>query len=335
MALAAGALAAGVLSPAPAQAVGLAVNATAGTERALVSLSGGRQQLVLSPDLTPTGRGRAALLVPVPADATAAVLPAERDALFGGLERATSPLGRDGKVAGGPLPRADQGDLEVETLRAGDAAALRRWLADAGRGVPAASRALLRGYVQRGWGFVAIRLPAAASVPGRARTLRPVRIAFRADRIVVPLRLGQASRQPVSVELYVGGPHRVVARGFDTFHAGRVASLRPAPAAASRALISGPFLTRLGLVGAEPGTLTADVTVRQGVSDRLFRSSAAYPYESEEGFATAPTPAQQAQDAPLTDAPGGAAWLLLFPLVGVITAAVVAVARLRGRRRAG
>ncbi|MGX6450115.1 DUF2330 domain-containing protein, partial [Patulibacter sp. S7RM1-6] len=204
-----------------------------------------------------------------------------------------------------------------------------------GDGVPEASRALLRGYARRGWGFVALRLSAAASARGRARTLRPVRITFASDRLVYPLRLGQTARQPVTVELYVGGPHRVVARGFDTFHAGRVASLRPAPAAASRSLIGGPFLTRLGVVGADPASLTADVTVRRGVSDRLFRASADYPYESEEGFATAPTPQQQAADAPLTDAPGGATWLLLFPLVGVITAAVFGLARLRGRRRAG
>nr|WP_246852004.1 DUF2330 domain-containing protein [Patulibacter sp. SYSU D01012] len=300
----------------------------------LVSLSGGREQLVLSPELAPTGRGRAALLVPVPADATATPLPAARDALFGGLERATSPLGRGGRTAAGPLPRAAVADYAVQTLPAGDAGALRRWLAGPGAGTPSSARALLRGYVRRGWGFVGIRLSAAASAPGRARALRPLRIAFAADRLVVPLRLGQSARQPVSVELYVGGPHRVVARGFDTFHAGRVADLRPAPGAGSRALIGGPFLTRLGLVGAEPATLTADVAVRRGVSDRLFRASAAYPYESEEGFATAPTPAQQAEDAPLTDAPGGAAWLLLFPLVGVITAAVFALARLRGRRRA-
>jgi hypothetical protein len=103
-----------------------------------------------------------------------------------------------------------------------------------------------------------------------------------------------------------------------------------------RELVGGRYLTRLGMVGADPATITRDVTFAQGVSDRLFRSSEDYPYEAEENFATAPLPSElpsAAADAPLDGAPGGAAWLLLFPGVAAAVLAVLGLVRLRRRAR--
>jgi hypothetical protein len=287
-------------------------------------------------------------VLPVPATPTVRVVRPDQADVFTRLERATAPLpspdadeGEDGDGApragaGGVrvLSRETVGGYDVTRLRAGDADELRDWLTRNGYATPRATAPILRDYVRRRWAFVAVRLARAGSTDVRA--LRPLEVAFRARRLVYPLRLSSVATRPVSVELYVAGDHRVTAKGFDTYHAGWVAALRPALPAPVRELVAGRYLTRLGMVGAEPASITRDVTFAQGVSDRLFRSSEDYPYESEENFATAPLPSDlpsAATDAPLDGAPGGAAWLLLFPGVAVSVLAVLGLVRLRRRAR--
>jgi hypothetical protein len=345
------ALAAGLSGarPAGACACGVALDSRVAAERALLSLAGGREHLVLSLDLTADRAGaRPAVVLPVPATPTVDAVRRDQADVFRRLERATAPLPSpddeddedDGDGVGAPaggvtvLSRETVGGYDVTRLRAGDAGELHRWLGAHGYATPGAAAPILRDYVRRRWAFVAVRLARAGTTDVRA--LRPLAISFRSRRLVYPLRLSSASTRPVSVELFVSGPHRVTARGFDTYHAGWVSALRPALPAPSRELVGGRYLTRLGMVGADPATITRDVTFAQGVSDRLFRSSEDYPYESEENFATGPLPSElpsATADAPLRDAPGGAAWLLLFPGVAVVALAVLGIVRLRRRGR--
>jgi hypothetical protein len=342
-------LAAGLsaVRPAGACACGVALDARVTAERALLSLEGGRERMVLSLDLAPTAAdARPAVVLPVPATPTVGVVRADQAEVFRRLERATAPLpspddeddgvGAPGARSGGVtvLSRETVGGYDVTRLRAGDAGELRAWLTRNGYATPRAVAPILRDYVRRDWAFVAVRLARAGSTDVRA--LRPLAVSFRSRRLVYPLRLSSVATRPVSVELYVAGEHRVTAKGFDTYHAGWVSALRPALPAPVRELVRGRYLTRLAMVGADPATITRDVTFAQGVSDRLFRSSEDYPYESEESFATAPLPSQlpsAAADAPLDGAPGGAAWLLLFPGVGVAVLAVLGLVRLRRRMR--
>lgn len=340
----------GAARPAGACACGVALGAKAGAERALLSLEDGRQEIVLgldlsAPDASVSGR-RAAVLLPVPATPTVTTLDPDEAAVFAQLERATATLPRprsddeeptDGAVAPAPpgvsvLSRERIGGYDVTRLRAGDARALRGWLDRGGYETPAAAEPILRDYVRRDWAFVAIRL--AAPIEGRDGTLSPLRVSFPAKRLVYPLRLSSQARGPVDVQLYVAGEHRVVATNFDTFFAGFVSSLRPPLSAPVRRMVRGPYLTRLRIASDDPARITSDVHFRQGVSDRLFRSSEDYPFETEENFALGPLPSALAgPEETLTDAPDGALWLALFPVIGLTVLAVFGVLRLRERLR--
>ncbi|WP_022928739.1 DUF2330 domain-containing protein [Patulibacter americanus] len=332
--------------PAGACACGVALDARVTAERALLSLEGGRERMVLSLDLAPKASdARPAVVLPVPATPTVDVVRPDQADVFRRLERATAPLpspddaeedGDGDRAPGAPagevrvLSRETVGGYDVTRLRAGDAGELRAWLTRNGYATPRAAAPILRDYVRRRWAFVAVRLARAGSTDVRA--LRPLAVSFPARRLVYPLRLSSVATRPVSVDLYVAGQHRVTAKGFDTYHAGWVAALRPPLPAPVRELVGGGYLTRLGMVGEDPASITRDVTFAQGVSDRLFRSSEDYPYEAEENFATAPLPSDlpsAAADAPLDGAPGGAAWLLLFPGVAVAVLAVLGLVRLR------
>jgi hypothetical protein len=339
--------------PAGACACGIAYGSKVGTERALVSLQDGREEIVLgldlaAPDAASSAR-RPAVLLPVPSVPTVRALRDDEAGVFGELELATRQLATPddeddegdgvaaapaGRPAVSVLSRERIGGYDVTRLRAGDAGALRAWLNRGGYRTPAAAEPVLRDYVRRDWAFVAIRL--ADRVAGDQSTLTPLRVAFDSDRLIYPLRLSATSSTPVDLELYVAGEHRVIAPGFDTYFAGYVGALRPALTAPVRALVRGPYLTRLRLASDDPSAITSDVRPRTAVSDRLFRASAGYPYETAENFALGPLPSElpgQGSDAPLQDAPGGAAWLLLFPAIGLSVLAVFVVLRLRERLR--
>lgn len=342
--------------PTGASASGVASGARIATERVLLSLQDGREELVLGLDLAEPGAGparRSAILVPVPATPTVRALPAAQAGIFDELQLATrgqaDPATTEGDETGalapprGPGPsvlsRERVGGYDVTRLPAGDLGALRAWVDRTGFETPEAAQPVLEDYARRGWAFVAIRL--AEPVRGDDATLSPLRIAFPAERPIYPLRLSALrlsakAAGPVAVDLYVAGEHRVIAPGFDTYFAGGVAALRPALPAAVRPLVRGPFLTRLGLASDEPAAITSDVRPRTAVSDRLFRASTGYPYETLENFALGPLPSDlpgQGDDAPLTDAPGGAAWLLLFPAIGLSVGVVFVLLRLRERFR--
>jgi hypothetical protein len=341
-----------VARPAGACACGIAYGSQAGTERALLSFADGREEIVLgldlaAPDTTGTSARRPAVVLPVPATPTVTALRGDAATVFTALELATRPLrtseddGGEGATAGAApggavtvLSRERIGGYDVTRLRAGDAGALRSWLTRGGYRTPAAAEPILRDYVRRGWAFVAIRL--ADPVRGTQGTLSPLRVSFPSRRLVYPLRLSSASRRPVDVQLYVAGEHRVLATGFNTFYAGPVDGLRPALPAAVRPLLRGRYLTRLGIASDDPRAIKSDVFFHEGASDRLFRASTDYPYETVENFALGPLPKDlpgQGDDAPLTDAPGGAAWLLLFPGIALSVLFVFGVLRLRERLR--
>lgn len=336
--------------PRPASASGLGFGTTVVQQRALLSLVDGREEIVLSLDLAaPEGAAagtaaarRPAVVLPVPATPTVTAVADDQTDLFGRLARSTAPrpVDQDGEADAAGAARAEAaidvlsrqmiGDYEVTRLRATRGDALQRWLDGHGYAVPKRAVPVLRDYVARGWAFVAIRL---AHAPRETSALRPLRIAFPSRRLVYPLRLAASAGRPLSVELYVAGPHRVIASGFDSYHAGTVAELRPPLPAPVRGLLRGPFLTKLAMVGKDPAAVRGDVTVRQAVSDRRFRASADYPFESEAGFATGPLPSEIEPTGPPPGTPSSGAWLLLFPAVAVMIGLLVLLLRLRERLR--
>lgn len=338
--------------PAGACACGIAFDASVAQEQALLTLKDGRESIVLSLDLADPRAAagadrRAAVVLPVPATPTVTAVRGDQVDVFGQLARATMPLpgessgsgDGDGATAGAApgvklLSRERVGGYDVSRLRAGDAGALQRWLDGHGYRTPAAAQPILRRYVAERWAFVAIRL-APGSVGAGTRALRPLRISFASERIVYPLRLSRLSQRPVTAVLYVVGEHRVLAKGFDTHHAGLVDELSPAPTPAVRRLLDGRYVTKLQISGRTPSSIHDDVVVRQAPSDRLFRATADYPFESEAGFATSPLPPDASRSTRPPGTPGSATWLLLFPAIGVLIVIAGVLFRLQSRRRAG
>jgi hypothetical protein len=207
----ASACACGGVAPSPGSEVSV------GEERAIVSWQDGVEQIdlllgVLSSD-THTG-----LVFPTPGPATVTL--GDR-ADFEAIGRVTTPerieeqdwwsfggAGGDGATAGGPpevLASVQLGPIEAVTLAASDATGLQVWLADNDYALSDEVSALLEGYVERGWYFVALKLTGDAPLDGG---LDPVRFTFESDELVYPLELSRAATSPQTVRLYVFDDHR-------------------------------------------------------------------------------------------------------------------------------
>lgn len=157
------------------------------------------------------------LIFPTPAPATVSL--GDR-ADFEAIDRVTTPerveeydwwtfraLG-DGAPAGAPpevLEVVQLGPIEAVTLAASDSAGLQTWLTDNGFALSAEVRALLDGYIDRGWFFVALKLTGDAPLDGG---LDPLRFTFASDELVYPLELSRAAISPQTVRLFVFDDHR-------------------------------------------------------------------------------------------------------------------------------
>ncbi len=211
----ASACACGGVAPSPGSEVAV------GEEHAIISWHADDQQSgveqidlllgVLSTDVE-TG-----LIFPTPSPATVSL--GDR-ADFEAIDRVTTPkeveeyewwafreMG-DGAAGGAPpevLDVVQLGPIEAVTLAASDSSGLQTWLADNGFALAPAVTALLDGYVERGWYFVALKLTGDAPLDGG---LDPLRFTFASDELVYPLELSRAATSPQTVRLYVFDDHR-------------------------------------------------------------------------------------------------------------------------------
>src|SRR5690606_29712874 len=101
----------------------------------------------------------------------------------------------DGGASAGSAPpevleRVQLGPVEAVTLAASDASGLADWLDGNGFALSPEVAALLDGYVERGWFFVALRLTGDAPLDGG---LDPLRFRFESDSLVYPLELSRAA----------------------------------------------------------------------------------------------------------------------------------------------
>lgn len=233
------------LVPPPAQACGcgVALRADVTRERALViDRDNGREEMVLSLDLRPDGAGRAAIVLPVPADPEVEEIASGDPLTY--LDIATAPpptanSGEDGAVgaAGGGVDvigRDVIGGYDVARLRAGDAGALDEWLERNGYTLPAGAEPIMADYIDDDWRFVAIRLPDTA-----AGALKPLRVGFDAEELVYPMRLTSLATAPVDLTLYVLADSARGVRGLDTVWDGKVVDLDPQPPRELEAVFAG------------------------------------------------------------------------------------------------
>jgi len=158
-------------------------------------------------------------------------------------------------VAGGAPPEVldvvQLGPIEATTLAASDTVGLETWLADNAYALSPEVTALLGGYVDRGWYFVALKLTGDAPLDGG---LDPLRFTFETDELVYPLELSRAATSPQTVRLYVFADHRqrVSFAGAGTPAASFTSWA--APVAGTEVEAFGDFLTVFELYFAEPGS---------------------------------------------------------------------------------
>jgi hypothetical protein len=129
-------------------------------------------------------------------------------------------FGGDGSTAGAPpgaggvavLGEKRLGPFQVATLASDDSRALAAWLERNGYRLDDRLADGLRPYVRMGWKYVAVKL-----APDTGRELNgeldPLRISFRSDEIVYPMRLSRLAETDQAVHLYVLGSHRVAHHG--------------------------------------------------------------------------------------------------------------------------
>jgi hypothetical protein len=271
LAVAAAALAVTLPSPASACACGIAPQARIDVERALVVLRDGREDLVISYDLRAAG-ARPAVVLPVPRAPKVTALEGDP---FGWLERVTAPPrqattdGDDGAGVGGAAPttikRSTVGGYSVTRLHGGSGATLDRWLRRNGYALPKGASPILHRYAQRGWWFVALRL-----AKRQSGALKALRLRFRADRPVYPMRLAQLATRPVELDLYAVTDGPVEAAPLRQTYSGPVGAIQePVPAALRPLLDSAATLTKLQADGVAPAAFGSDLVLRTAVWTRL------------------------------------------------------------------
>jgi hypothetical protein len=264
------ACACGGVAPSPGSEVSV------GEEHAIISWRDGVEQIdlllgVLSTDVE-TG-----LIFPTPNPATVSL--GDR-ADFEAIDRVTTPerieeydwwsfgSAGDGATAGAApivLEIVQLGPIEAVTLAASDSAGLQTWLADNDFTLSSAVTALLDGYIDRGWYFVALKLTGDAPLDGG---LDPLRFRFETDELVYPLELSRAATSPQTVRLFVFDDHRnrVSFVGAGT----PVATFTSwaAPVVGTEVEAFGDYLTVFELYFAEPGTqILGDLEFVDALSD--------------------------------------------------------------------
>jgi hypothetical protein len=266
----ANACACGGIAPSPGSEV------VVGEERAIISWQDGVEQIDLLLGML-SADAETGLVFPTPSPATVSL--GDR-ADFADVDRVTTPerieeydwwtprSEGDGGSAGAPptvLDVVQLGPIEAVTLAASDSAGLAAWLADHDFALSAAVTALLEGYVERGWYFVALKLTGAAPLDGG---LDPLRFRFETHELVYPLELSRAADSPQSVRLFVFADHRqrVSFAGAGTPTASFVSWA--APVVGTEVEAFGDYLTVLELYFDEPATqILGDLKFADALSD--------------------------------------------------------------------
>jgi hypothetical protein len=283
LALAAG-LAAAPIAPASACACGGVApspgsEVAVGEERAIISWQDGVEQIDLLLGVLSTD-AETGLIFPTPTPATVSL--GDR-ADFEAIGRVTTPerievydwwsfeSAGDGGSAGAPptvLEVVQLGPIEAVTLAASDTAGLQSWLADNDFALAPAVEALLDGYVERGWFFVALRLTGDAPLDGG---LDPLRFRFESDQLVYPLELSRAATTPQTVRLFVFADHRQRVAFVGAGAPSSSFTSWAAPVAGTEVEAFGDYLTVVELFFAEPGTqILGDLEFADALSDEPY-----------------------------------------------------------------
>jgi hypothetical protein len=266
----AGACACGGVAPSPGSEVAV------GEERAIISWQGGIEQIDLLLGVVST-EAETGLIFPTPSPATVSL--GDR-ADFDAIDRVTTPerieeydwwsfrSPGDGASAGAAptvLDVVQLGPIEAVTLAASDSAGLETWLTDNDFALSPEVTALLDGYIERGWFFVALRLTGDAPLEGG---LDPLRFRFETDELVYPLELSRAATSPQTVRLFVFGDHRQRVSFVGAGTPSASFTSWAAPVSDTEVAAFGAFLTVFELYFADPSSqILGDLEFADSLSD--------------------------------------------------------------------
>jgi hypothetical protein len=266
----AGACACGGVAPSPGSEVAV------GEERAIISWQGGIEQIDLLLGVVST-EAETGLIFPTPSPATVSL--GDR-ADFDAIDRVTTPerieeydwwsfrSPGDGASAGAAptvLDVVQLGPIEAVTLAASDSAGLETWLTDNDFALSPEVTALLDGYIERGWFFVALRLTGDAPLEGG---LDPLRFRFETDELVYPLELSRAATSPQTVRLFVFGDHRQRVSFVGAGTPSASFTSWAAPVTDTEVAAFGAFLTVFELYFADPSSqILGDLEFADTLSD--------------------------------------------------------------------
>lgn len=181
-------------------------------QKAVVFFSKGMEQLIISPSYEGPSTSFA-WVVPVPARPKVEIL---KGAVFHELAKLVMPRPRpalkariyDSLSAAAPkvrvLERKTVGAYDVSVLAATDSKALMNWLAANKYHLPANAVKPMQSYVNERWTFVACRIKVPGDAKGlRTGTLAPLRLTFKAENPIYPLRLSAANPESFDLLVYV------------------------------------------------------------------------------------------------------------------------------------
>ncbi|MCX6343750.1 MAG: DUF2330 domain-containing protein [Armatimonadetes bacterium] len=192
-------------------------------QKAVVFFSKGTEDLIISPSYEgPTNNF--AWVIPVPAKPRVQIL---KGAIFHELAALTMPkpmihksskkiritAAVDGHVT--VIERKTVGAYDVSVLATSDGQALVKWLKTNKYHLPKNAVKPIESYVKKGWVFVACRIKVPGNAKGlRTGTLAPIRLTFKADNPVYPMKLSAANPKPFKVLVYVITPSNELADNF-------------------------------------------------------------------------------------------------------------------------
>jgi len=296
-----GGLVSSVAAPAWACGCGAYIPDRAGAsvadERALVAWDGTSQDILMSFNIAGSS-DTAAWVMPVPSAAQVSLGDA---GVFEELSRITAPrveyrdswwptfswlssgAATTADTAAAPrgavdvLGRQRIGPFDITRLAANDPTALAQWLADKGFPHPDGLDDNLAAYVADRWEIVAIQLVPAEQGEALTGDLQPLRLSFKSDTVVYPMRLSRSATTPQTVDLYVLADHRMDPKAVPV--AGQQPSLefagRVEPADVSPALADflddGAFLTRWNDHIGNPASIDGDYLFEQAATDTPYQ----------------------------------------------------------------
>ena len=191
----------------------------------------------------------------------------------GSAETAGAPRGAGVNVLG----RQRIGPFDVTRLAADDPTALAKWLADKGFPHPDGLDENLRPTSQTAGR--SSRSSSCLPKSGESLTgdLQPLRLSFRSDAVVYPMRLSRSATTPQTVDLYLLADHRMDPRAVPVAgqqpsleFAGQVERADVSPALAAY-FGDGAFLTRWNDHIGEPASIDGDYVFEQATSDTTYQ----------------------------------------------------------------